>query len=85
VSNAIAAAMCTEASKILYSADGKRRVLIMQRPDGTFRFIEQYWYETFYEGKLVAKGWASLPPISLVFETVPIAEWEAKFTFPWLA
>ena len=76
--------MYSEPSKILHSADEKRRVLIIRRPDGQFGLVEQHWYENFYEGKLVAKGWANLDRPASIFETLAIAEREARASFPWL-
>ena len=48
--------MHTEASKTLYSADGKRRLVIEQRSDGNFGWAEQYWFENFYKGQLDCEG-----------------------------
>jgi hypothetical protein len=76
--------MRTEPSKILYSADGKRRVVIERRSDGSFGCAEGYWFENFYEGDLVAKGWAHMPTDKSVFESLDIAEREAKARFAWL-
>ncbi len=76
--------MHTEQSKILLSADGKRRVVIRQRSDGNFGWAEEYWFENFYEGELIAKGWAYRFTEKSVFETLAIAEREAKARFPWL-
>jgi hypothetical protein len=72
-------------ARILNSADGKRRILIVERADGNFGFVEQYWYRTMYEGKLVSEGWAVLDTPPSIFKTVEIAEREARVYYPWLA
>jgi hypothetical protein len=51
----------TEPLKIQHSADGKRRVVIWQRSNGNFGCVEEYWFENFDEGELIAKGWAYRP------------------------
>ena len=71
--------------RALNRSDGKRRVLLIERTDGKFGFVEQYWYESIYEGKLIAKGWASLGVSSTICETLEIAEREARATFQWIA
>jgi hypothetical protein len=38
----------------LNSADGKRRILLVQRADG-FRSVEQHWYQNIYEGGTLAE------------------------------
>jgi hypothetical protein len=70
--------------RTLNSTDGRRRILLFRRPDGHFGFEEQYWYEDFDEGKLIAKGWASPHTPSSIFETLEIAEREAKAHYHWL-
>lgn len=77
--------MSSKVIKTLDSTDGRRRILLFQRPNGYFGFVEQYWYENVYEGKLVAEGWASLYTPSSVFETVEVAEREAKALYHWVA
>ena len=77
--------MSTKVAKILDSADGKRRVLLTERPDGKFGCVEQYWYRNTYEGKVIAEGWASLGSPPSFFETLEIAEREAKANYTWLA
>jgi hypothetical protein len=74
----------SEPLKILYSTDGKRRLVIYQRSDGSYGWAEEYWFENFYEGELIAKGWACRPIDKSIFETPAIAEREAKARFPWL-
>jgi hypothetical protein len=76
------AAVERESSRMLYSVDGKRRVLIAQRPDGKFGLVEQYWYDNSYEGDAIRR-WANLSQPASIFETEAIAEREAKTCFPW--
>jgi hypothetical protein len=70
--------------KTLNSTDGRRRILLFQRTDGYFGLEEQYWYEDYDEGKLIAEGWASPHAPSSIFETLAIAEREAKAQYHWL-
>ena len=70
---------------MLTSADGERRVLIVQRSDGRFGLAEEKRYRNIYEGKLVAEGWMRLSTPSAIFASAEIAEREAKTHFPWLA
>jgi hypothetical protein len=77
-------AVHAESLKILYDADEKRRVVIRQRSDGNFGWAKEYWFENFYEGELIAKGWAYRPTENSVFETPAIAEREARARFSWL-
>jgi len=72
-------------TKILGSADGERRVLIVQRSDGRFGLAEEKRYRNIYEGKLVAEGWMRLSTPSAIFASAEIAEREAMIHFPWLA
>jgi hypothetical protein len=72
------------AEKILQRADGKRRVLLARRKDGKYGLVVEYWYENVFEGKLIARGWAVLDRPASIFDTVEIAEREARATFPWL-
>jgi hypothetical protein len=77
--------MKTWKTKEVYErTDGKRRVLIIQRLDGSYSFIEQYWYENVYEGKLVARGWADLPARPTFFQCLETAKQEVTSYFPWL-
>jgi len=56
----------------------QRRLVVLQRSNGYFTFAEEYYYQTEYEGKVVAKGgWAHLP-LAGIFETVDAAEAEAR-------
>jgi hypothetical protein len=68
----------------LISADGQRRVLIVERDDSTFMLVQQYWYRNVYEGRLIAEGWQSLHSPASFFATAEIAKFEAKTHFPWL-
>ncbi len=69
--------------KILASEDGKRRISIVQRDDGNFGLVEEYWYENVYEGEVVARGWAVRPAASSIFANEEIAEFEARASYPW--
>jgi hypothetical protein len=57
----------------------RRRLVVLQRKDGFFSFAEEYYYRSEYEGEVVAKGWARLPPEG-IFETTEIAAAEARPT-----
>ena len=68
----------------LAGIDNSRRILIVERDDGTFMLVEQKWYRNVYERRLIAEGWRSFGPGPSFFETVEIAEREAHAQFPWL-
>ena len=70
--------------KILQDADQKRRVLIVERDDGTYTLIVQRRHQNVYEGQLIADRWASLPASASIYQTVEIAEREATEQFRWL-
>jgi hypothetical protein len=72
-------------AKILESADQTHRVLIVARHDGTFALVVQKWYQNVHKGRVVAKGWASLPASNSIYETIEIAEREARAQFRWLS
>jgi hypothetical protein len=64
--------------KSFHDAEGKRRVSVMARKDGLFRFVEEgffeemgytYWTPTHYSG---------------LYETAEMAEREARAILPWL-
>jgi hypothetical protein len=75
----------SEAAKILESRDQRRRVLIVARRDGTFGLVVQKWPRNVYQGRLVFEGWVSLPAHTSIFESVEIAEREAREEFRWLS
>jgi hypothetical protein len=75
---------CTVA-KNLESPDRTHRVLIVARYDGAFALVVQKWYRNVYKGRVVAEGWASLPASNSIYETIEIAEREARAQFRWLS
>jgi hypothetical protein len=72
-------------AKILESADHTRRVLIVTRNDATFALVVQKWHRNVHEGLVVAEGWAPLPSSNSLYETIEIAEREARAQFRWLS
>ena len=71
--------------KILYGSDRARRVLIVERAEGHFSLQVERRYRNIFEGRLVAAGWQRLPGAPSVFQTVDVAEQEARSRFPWLS
>ena len=61
--------------KTILRADGKRRVLIMQRDDGLYSFREEISYDSPR-----GKRWAALPPHATICDTLEHAEREARET-----
>ena len=55
----------------------RRRLVVLQRNDGFFSFAEEYYFQSEYEGEVIAEGWARLPPEG-IFETIDIAVTEAR-------
>ncbi|MBN9086072.1 MAG: hypothetical protein J0J01_04110 [Reyranella sp.] len=76
--------MQSKTIKSLESSDGKRRAVIVERPDGTFQMIEEYWRRNEFDGRLIYEGWLPLSRHASFFETVEIAEREASARFHWL-
>jgi hypothetical protein len=72
-------------AKVLEGADRKRRVMIIERRDGAFELVVQKWRQTLCQGQSIAEGWASLPAHKSIYETVEIAEREARKQFQWLS
>lgn len=58
----------------------KRRIVVLQRDDGYFTFVEEYFYVSEFEGKIIAKGWQQLPPNG-IYATAAIAESEGRAAF----
>jgi hypothetical protein len=71
--------------KILPGADQKHRVLIVGRDDETYALIVQRHHQKVYEGRLIADRWVSLPVRTSIYQTVEMAEREAKLQFRWLS
>jgi hypothetical protein len=65
--------------KTILRADGKRRVLIVQRDDGRYSFKEETGFDSPY-----GKHWAALPPRATICDTMEHAESEAYATIDWL-
>jgi hypothetical protein len=72
-------------AKVLKSTDIERRALIVRRSDGTFQIVEQRRYQNVYEGKTVAEGWRSIPAGTSLFQSIEIAEREARLRFSWVS
>jgi hypothetical protein len=72
-------------AKVLESADGTHRVLIVARHDDGFALVVEKWRRNVYESRVVAEGWASLPASNSIYETIEIAEREARAQFRWLS
>jgi hypothetical protein len=53
----------------------KRRLVIVERNDGRFSYLEQYYFVSEYEGKVYAEGWASLNREG-IYDTADAAERE---------
>jgi len=65
--------------RTILRADGKRRVLILQRDDGLYGFREESSYDSPQ-----GKRWAALAPHATICDSVEHAESEARFTIDWL-
>ena len=65
--------------KTILRADGKRRVLIIQRDDGLFGFREESSYDSPQ-----GKRWVALPPHATICDTMEHAESEARAAVDWL-
>lgn len=57
-----------------------RRVVLLERANGTYAHAQQYYYEDIYEGELIAKGWATICPDG-IYATAAIAETEARAAY----
>jgi hypothetical protein len=65
--------------KTIVRADGKRRVLFLQRDDGLYGFREESSYDSPQ-----GKRWAALPPHATICDTMEHAEREARAAIDWL-
>ena len=65
--------------RTILRADGKRRVLIVQRNDGRYSFKEESSFDSPF-----GKRWAALPPHATICDTIERAESEAYATIDWL-
>jgi hypothetical protein len=65
--------------KTILRADGKRRVLILQRDDGLYGFREESGYDSPQ-----GKRWAALAPHATICDTIDHAENEARSSIDWL-
>ncbi|MGK9167618.1 hypothetical protein KXR53_15040 [Inquilinus limosus] len=67
----------------LLSTAGDRRVLVVRR-NGLYVLRAERRYSEFYEGRLIAEGWAEIPSSASYFNDPKAAAREAFFRFPWL-
>ena len=66
---------------ILEFADRKHRIVIVARDDGAFGLVPQTWLRNVHEGRFISEGWTSLREFEPRFESVTIAEREAREEF----
>jgi hypothetical protein len=57
-----------------------RRIVVLRRDDGNFRFVEQYFFVDEYEGEIIAQDWERLPPEG-IYASAAIAESEGRTLF----
>jgi hypothetical protein len=68
----------SEEIEAISAATGKtqqRRVVVLQRDDGSFIFSEEYSYTSEYEGTIISQGWRRLPAEG-IFASAETAEAE---------
>jgi hypothetical protein len=72
--------------KVILRADGRRRVVVSEHQDGTFRFCEQARYDIPLTVSQGSKGerWAPLGAFATICDTADAAEQEARTTVLWL-
>lgn len=61
------------------SVHPRRRLVIVQRPDGYYSLAQQYHYRSEFEAKIVAEGWHTLG-LEGIFESLDLAKSEAQLT-----
>ena len=66
----------------IYSADRKRRVNIVRRPDDSYGYIEEYY---FNNELAEIDGWASLGETPSSYDSIETARREVPFNVAWLA
>jgi hypothetical protein len=71
--------MAPQVVKTLLRADGKRRVVIIQREEGLFGFREEQFITS-----PAGERWGRLAPYSTICDTAEAAEREARAAVPWL-
>jgi hypothetical protein len=65
--------------KVLESADGLHRVLIIKRDDGAYSLHVERRYRNVYEGHVIAEGWQAMGSRGTLFASADIAEREARW------
>lgn len=73
----------SEALETIYALDGKRRVVIFRRTDGSFSYREEYHYINDYDKDHVFEGWAELPPGKSIYNSLETARREVVAKFSW--
>ncbi len=70
----------SEPIEFIYSADRRRRVVILSQPAGGYTYREEYHYHSD-----AAEGWASLGGRASYYDSLETARREVVFNVPWLA
>ena len=74
-----------EIVKSILSADEQRRIDFFRRDDGVFQFVELKHYQRDQDDVWSPpEYWAPLPGAASVYETLDIAEREARSQISWL-
>ncbi|SHM49981.1 hypothetical protein SAMN05428972_3818 [Rhodanobacter sp. OK091] len=74
--------MRTEVVETFYSKDRKRRVNIVRQPDGSYSYVEEY----YFKNELAEiDGWASLGGNPSLYDSLETARREVPFNVTWLA
>lgn len=77
--------MSHKLAKSIASADGQRRIDFFRRDDGFFDFVEWKHYQRDQDDIWSPpEYWAPLPSSCSIFETLEIAEREARWKITWL-
>jgi len=51
----------------IVSEGGRNRILIVQRPDETFRLVHECFYRSEHEGELIAERWTPMLAIDSIY------------------
>jgi hypothetical protein len=71
--------------EILESEKEKKRVRVVEREDGAFVLIPEYWKDEYWEEKLIWSGWLPIPVHASFYQSAEIAKREAQTRFSWLS
>jgi hypothetical protein len=68
-------------AKIIPGRENSIRITIVKRPDGHYAVRPERWHKSVFDGGTIAKGWVPLSRQSGIFETIELAEKQARVDY----